>query len=166
MIIEARIGATWIQNNGGCIPNNGRKTYISYAPSNIAPSVPFRVSLLGSHCLRGHEINSLWNVEDWIWNGLEQDCKSPHMLLFQLISIYCSHFWLPNCGRIRDDIEKEDAFRGLCAMVCIRLFRLPPTLGLEMLSTFAVVNACRLEQTHQGLWVHLHFCAKLLQVGM
>lgn len=72
------------------------------------------------------------------------------------IYLFVYSFSINRSCRIRDDIEKEDAFRGLCAMVRVLYFHMPMVF-LKLLFfllldlTKVVSTGFRLEQIQLGL---------------
>ncbi|KAK4486439.1 hypothetical protein RD792_009117 [Penstemon davidsonii] len=85
----------------------------------------------------------------------------------ELVSPHMEHFMQPWCialSMIRDDIEKEDAFRGLCAMV-----RANPSGALNslvfMCKAIASWHEIRSEDLHNEVGQVLHGYKQMLQNG-
>ncbi|GMG98868.1 hypothetical protein Nepgr_000708 [Nepenthes gracilis] len=85
----------------------------------------------------------------------------------ELVSPHMDHFMQPWCNAlamIRDDIEKEDAFRGLCAAV-----RTNPTGALSclpfMLNAIASWHEIRSEDLHNEVGQVLHGYKQMLRNG-
>ncbi|CAL5328886.1 unnamed protein product [Camellia sinensis] len=96
---------------------------------------------------------------------------SPHMEHFMQSWSFLHHYQstcslmsFANCGRIRDDIEKEDAFRGLCAMV-----RANPSGALSslvfMCKAIASWHEIRSEELHNEVCQVLHGYKQMLRDG-
>ncbi|CAM8901663.1 unnamed protein product [Rhodiola kirilowii] len=85
----------------------------------------------------------------------------------ELVAPHMGHFMQPWCAalsRIRDDIEKEDAFRGLCAMI-----RVNPQGALSSLSflcqAIASWHEIRSEDLHNEICQVLHGYKQMLANG-
>ncbi|CAN1276351.1 TRN1 [Linum perenne] len=85
----------------------------------------------------------------------------------ELVSPHMEHFMQPWCialSMIRDDVEKEDAFRGLCAMI-----RANPSGGLSslvfMCKAIASWHEIRSEDLHNEVCQVLHGYKQLLRDG-
>ncbi|KAK9676388.1 hypothetical protein RND81_11G073800 [Saponaria officinalis] len=84
-----------------------------------------------------------------------------------LVSPHMEHFMQPWCNAlamIRDDIEKEDAFRGLCAMV-----KMNPTAALSslpvLMKSIASWHEIRSPDLHNEVYQVLHGYKQMVGIG-